>query len=86
MVEGAGGAGPLRVLCLDCGAPNGLFSAAVLEQLEGDLAARLVEHCDLVAGTSRDGPIALAYGRGPVPGGQAGRLCQPGSTGLGAAA
>ena len=54
------GPGPLQVLCLDGGGLKGLFSAAVLEQLEGDLGVRLVEHFDPVAGTSTGGLIALA--------------------------
>lgn len=38
----AWGPGPLQVLCLDGGGLKGLFSAAVLEQLEGHLEGRLV--------------------------------------------
>lgn len=61
------GSGPLQVLCLDGGGLKGLFSAAVLEQLEGDLGVRLVEHFDLIAGTSTGGLIALALGAGLSP-------------------
>lgn len=61
------GEGPLQVLCLDGGGLKGLFSAVVLEQLEADLGVRLVEHFDLIAGTSTGGLIALASGAGLSP-------------------
>lgn len=61
------GPGPLQVLCLDGGGLKGLFSAAVLQQLESDLGVSLVEHFDLIAGTSTGGLIALALGAGLSP-------------------
>lgn len=41
-----------------------MFSAAVLEGLERDLHANILDHFDLVAGTSTGGLIALALGAG----------------------
>jgi patatin-like phospholipase/acyl hydrolase len=44
-----------------------MFSAAVLARLEEDLRTSIVEHFDLVAGTSTGGIIALALGAGKTP-------------------
>jgi predicted acylesterase/phospholipase RssA len=44
-----------------------MFSAAVLARLEEDLRTSIVDHFDLVAGTSTGGIIALALGAGKAP-------------------
>ena len=44
-----------------------MFSAAVLARLEEDLGTRIVDHFDLVAGTSTGGIIALGLGLGLSP-------------------
>jgi patatin-like phospholipase/acyl hydrolase len=60
--------GPLQILSLDGGGLKGLFSAALLAQLEEDLETRLVDHFDLIVGTSTGGLIALGLGAGiPLP-------------------
>lgn len=58
---------PLQVLSLDGGGLKGLFEAAVLDLLERDLGVRIVDHFDLIAGTSTGGLIALALGAGLSP-------------------
>lgn len=55
---------PFQILCLDGGGLKGLFSAVVLAELENDLGVDLLDHFDLVAGTSAGGIIALAFGKG----------------------
>jgi patatin-like phospholipase/acyl hydrolase len=44
-----------------------MFSAAVLARLEEDLGLRIVDHFDLIAGTSTGGIIALGLGLGMSP-------------------
>ena len=44
-----------------------MFSAAVLARLEEDLDLRIVDHFDLIAGTSTGGIIALGLGLGMSP-------------------
>ncbi len=56
-----------QILALDGGGYKGMFSAVVLECLENDLGTSLVEHFDLVAGTSTGGIIALAMAAGRSP-------------------
>jgi uncharacterized protein len=57
-----------QVLALDGGGLKGIFSAAVLAGLEQDLGGRpIVQHFDLVTGTSTGGIIALALGAGMSP-------------------
>lgn len=53
----------IRILSLDGGGIRGVFSAAALAYLEGELG-RLTDHVDLVTGTSTGAIIALALGRG----------------------
>lgn len=60
----AGAAGRFQVLAIDGGGIRGIFSAAVLAQLEEDLGSPVVEHFDLVVGTSTGGIIALGLGSG----------------------
>jgi uncharacterized protein len=56
-----------QILSLDGGGLRGMFSAAVLARLEDDLGVRLVDHFDLIAGTSTGGIIALGLGLGMTP-------------------
>ena len=58
---------PFQILSLDGGGYRGLFSAAVLAAFEEDLGRPVVEHFDLVTGTSTGGIIALALGAGLSP-------------------
>lgn len=44
-----------------------MFSAAVLARLEEDLDIRIVDHFDLIAGTSTGGIVALGLGLGMSP-------------------
>jgi patatin-like phospholipase/acyl hydrolase len=44
-----------------------MFSAAVLARLEEDLDTRIVDHFDLIAGTSTGGIVALGLGLGLSP-------------------
>lgn len=56
-----------QILSLDGGGMRGMFSAAVLARLEEDLGVRVVDHFDLIAGTSTGGIIALGLGLGLSP-------------------
>jgi patatin-like phospholipase/acyl hydrolase len=58
---------PLQILCLDGGGLKGLFSAAVLAEIESDHAVTVADHFDLIVGTSTGGLIALALGAGLSP-------------------
>lgn len=53
-----------QVLSLDGGGLRGIFTAASLAALEDDLGSPVVDHFDLIAGTSTGGLIALALGAG----------------------
>ena len=59
--------GRFQVLALDGGGLKGIFSAAVLAGLEQDLGHPILQHFDLVTGTSTGGIIALALGAGLNP-------------------
>jgi predicted acylesterase/phospholipase RssA len=59
--------GRFQVLALDGGGVRGVFTAALLAGLEEDLGVSVVEHFDLVVGTSTGGIIALALGAGMTP-------------------
>lgn len=59
--------GPFQILSLDGGGLKGLFSAAVLAKWEEDLNCIIVEHFDLITGTSTGGIIALGLGLGLRP-------------------
>jgi uncharacterized protein len=69
MVETNGPGSPDRfqVLSLDGGGVRGLFVAATLAALEEDLELQLVDHFDLIVGTSTGGILALALGAGIPP-------------------
>lgn len=53
-----------QVLAIDGGGVKGIFTAALLASLETDLGRPVVEHFDLVVGTSTGGVIALGLGAG----------------------
>ena len=55
---------PFKILALDGGGIRGLFSAAVISRLEEHSRARLVDHFDLVVGTSTGSIIALGLAAG----------------------
>ena len=57
-----------QVLSLDGGGIRGIFSAALLAGLEKDLGRPVLDHFDLVVGTSTGGLIAIALGAGMAPG------------------
>lgn len=58
---------PFQILTLDGGGIKGLFSAAVLAAIEEDLQVNIIDHFDLIAGTSTGGIIALGLGLGFRP-------------------
>lgn len=57
---------PFKILSLDGGGVKGIYTAELLCQCERDLCDRrpIVEHFDLIAGTSTGGIIALGLGLG----------------------
>lgn len=57
-----------QVLALDGGGIRGIFTAAVLDGLETITGTRVLDHFDLVVGTSTGGIIALALAAGISPG------------------
>lgn len=59
--------GRFQVLSLDGGGLRGIFGAAALQQLEADFETRIIDHFDLIAGTSTGGLIALALAVGRSP-------------------
>jgi patatin-like phospholipase/acyl hydrolase len=65
--DGRPSGGRFQILSLDGGGLRGMFSAAVLARLEEDLDVRIVDHFDLIAGTSTGGIIALGLGMGLSP-------------------
>jgi patatin-like phospholipase/acyl hydrolase len=56
-----------QVLSLDGGGILGIFTAALLAGLENDLGSPILDHFDLVVGTSTGGIIAAALGAGLSP-------------------
>jgi len=56
-----------QVLSLDGGGFKGMFAAVLLACLEADLGISVLDHFDLVAGTSTGGIIALGLGAGLTP-------------------
>ena len=56
-----------QILSLDGGGIKGIFAAAVLAALEDDLGINIVDHFDLITGTSTGGIIALGLGLGMKP-------------------
>ncbi len=65
--SGAGCERRFQLLALDGGGVRGIFTAALLAGLEEDVGSPLVDHFDLVVGTSTGGIIALALGAGLTP-------------------
>ncbi len=53
-----------RILALDGGGIKGAFAAAFLQTIEEETGQRVVDHFDLIAGTSTGGIIALGLGLG----------------------
>jgi len=53
-----------RILTIDGGGIKGAFPAAFLARLEEELGGPLVEHFDMIAGTSTGGIIAIGLGLG----------------------
>jgi hypothetical protein len=53
-----------RILALDGGGIRGAFTAAVLARWEHETGLRIVDHFDLIAGTSTGGILALGLGLG----------------------
>ncbi len=56
-----------QILSLDGGGLKGLFSAALLAEFEADLGISIVDHFDLIVGTSTGGLVALGLGAGFAP-------------------
>ena len=56
-----------QILALDGGGIKGIFPAAVLAHLEGDLNIKVTDYFDLIVGTSTGGIIALGLGLGMSP-------------------
>jgi len=56
-----------QILSLDGGGIKGLFAAAVLAAIEDDLKVNVIDHFDLITGTSTGGIIALGLGLGMRP-------------------
>ena len=55
---------PFRILSLDGGGIKGTYTAAVLAGIEEITRKRIVDHFDLIVGTSTGGIVALALGMG----------------------
>src|SRR5690349_11217243 len=56
-------ASQFNVLSLDGGGLKGVYGAAVLAMLEEDYGVRIIDHVDLVTGTSTGGILALGLAR-----------------------
>ena len=54
----------VRILSLDGGGIKGVFTASVLATLECETGQRIVDHFDLIVGTSTGGILALGLGLG----------------------
>ena len=51
-----------RILCLDGGGIKGVFTAAALARIEEQTKKKIVDHFDLICGTSTGGIIRLGMG------------------------
>lgn len=56
-----------RILSIDGGGVRGMFAAAFLAKIEELTGKRIIEHFDLIAGTSTGGIIAIGLGLGVSP-------------------
>lgn len=56
-----------NVLSLDGGGLKGIYASAVLAALEEDFQTRILDHVDLITGTSTGGILALGLGAGLSP-------------------
>ncbi len=56
-----------QILALDGGGVRGIFTAALLAGIEQDTGRSVLEHFDLVVGTSTGGIVALGLGAGLTP-------------------
>ena len=61
------GSDRFQILSLDGGGAKGVFAAAILAGLEEDVGSPVLDHFDLVTGTSAGGLIALGLGAGKTP-------------------
>src|ERR1700722_16343540 len=59
--------GSFRILCLDGGGIMGAFPASVLATFERETGRKIVEHFDLITGTSTGGIIAIGLAMGVPP-------------------
>ena len=66
-ISGPNESAPFRILSLCGGGLNGSFSAGVLSQIEYATGEKIVDHFDLIVGTSTGGIIALGLGLGLPP-------------------
>ena len=53
-----------RILSLDGGGIKGVFTAAVLASFEADTKLKIIDHFDLIAGTSTGGILAIGLAMG----------------------
>ena len=53
-----------RILCLDGGGIKGVFTAAALARIEEQTQKKIVDHFDLICGTSTGGILAIGLGMG----------------------
>jgi hypothetical protein len=53
-----------RILSLDGGGIKGVFTAAVLASFEADTKLKIIDHFDLIAGTSTGGMLAIGLAMG----------------------
>jgi hypothetical protein len=53
-----------RILCLDGGGIKGVFTAAALSRIEDQTNRRIVDHFDLICGTSTGGILAIGLAMG----------------------
>ena len=60
------GISPYRILSIDGGGLKGVMPAAFLYEVERITEKRIVDHFDLIVGTSTGGIIALGIGLGPI--------------------
>jgi len=56
-----------QILSLDGGGLKGIFSAALLAHIEEDCQTKIIDHFDLIAGTSTGGIVALGLAMGLSP-------------------